>query len=293
MNMNAESADLRFIRTAAVIPSEGLGSELRSGHYVFFTDSERRTIIFKITASAVKMIFRERGIADYVFFAFDGEDIPEELLGYARKAAEFYRDRQKERGHSDENMLYFINESVDEQINPKYRYYARVTATGGQRQFEAALGEEFPFMKRDPDAESPIYQRWGCECGDGWYKLIRDLCTEITKAYSRAGKEPDIIVEQVKQKFAKLRFYYTFVGASPGLVIDFLGSGTLRLDPTDDSITEDVKALRAEIKSIVRRYEEKSGTVCELCGREGSLRKLPTNYYKTLCDSCYERRLKR
>ena len=79
MNMNAESADLRFIRTAAVIPSEGLGSELRSGHYVFFTDSERRTIIFNITASAVKMIFRERGIADYVFFAFDGEDIPEEL----------------------------------------------------------------------------------------------------------------------------------------------------------------------------------------------------------------------
>lgn len=47
-------------------------------------------------------------------------------------------------------------------------------------------------------------------------------------------------------------------------MIDFLGSGVLRLEPTEDGISDDVKALRSEIKSIVRKYEKKSGTVCEL-----------------------------
>ncbi|MBR6966949.1 MAG: hypothetical protein IKH78_00305 [Ruminococcus sp.] len=292
MSMNVESAELRFIRTAAVICAEGLESRLRAGHYVFFTDSGR-TVIFNITASAVKELCRDRGINDYEFTAFDGEDIPEELLGYARKAAEFYRSRQKVCGYSEEDVLHFITESVDEQINPKYRYYARVTVTGCEKQFEAALGEEFPFMKPESGSVETIYQRWGCECGSGWFGLICDLCVEIAEAYSRAEREPDIIVSQVKQKFARLRFYYSFEGVPPGLVIDFLGSGTLRLDPADEGVPKDVKRLRAEIKSIVRRYEEKSGTVCEYCGVEGSLRKLPGNYYRTLCDECFRRTLER
>lgn len=152
---------------------------------------------------------------------------------------------------------------------------------------EAALGDDFSFMERRPGYRTTTYQHWGCECGDGWYQLIHDLCGEIAAAYSRAGKEPDIIVKQVKQKFAKLRFYYSFEGASDGLVIDFLGSGTLYFAPEQDGLPDEVKALRSEIKKIVRKYQEKSGTVCELCGGEGSLRKLPRNYYKTLCDKCF------
>ena len=292
MSMNAESADLQFIRTAAVISTEGLESSLRSDYYVFFTDSGR-TVIFNIAASNAKKICREHGIADYEFIAFDGEDIPEELLGFARKAAEFYRSRQKAIGYSDEDVLYFINESVDEQINPKYRYYARVTVTRGVRQFEAALGGEFAFMKGKSRSDGNGLSSLRCECGSGWFGLIRDLCGEIAAAYSYAGKEPDIVVKQVKQKFAKLRFYYSFEGSSPGLVIDFLGSGTLRFDPAYESIPEDVKALRAEIKSIVHRYEEKSGTVCEYCGGEGSLRKLPNDYYKTLCGECFSNALEK
>ena len=164
------------------------------------------------------------------------------------------------------------------------------------KELESTLGEDFAFMKRKPGDRSSCYQRYGCGCGDGWYQLIHDLCVEIAAAYSRAGREPDIIVEQIKEKFAKLRFYYRFEGASMKLVIDFLGSGTLRFDPTDESISEDVKALRAEIKSIVRRYEEKSGTVCEYCSGEGSLRKLPLNnytYFKTLCGECFSNALEK
>lgn len=156
------------------------------------------------------------------------------------------------------------------------------------KQLVAALGEEFGFMKRGDGAASPVYQRWGCECGDGWYQLIRDLCTEIASAYSRADGEPDIIVRQVKQKFGKLRFYYTFECVPAGLTIDILGAGTLRIAPEDEGAPDEVKALRGEIKGIVRKYEEKSGTVCEVCGRTGTVRKLENNWLKTLCDDCFE-----
>ena len=156
------------------------------------------------------------------------------------------------------------------------------------KQLEASLSENFPFMKRTTTAESISYQQWGCECGDGWYQLICDLCAEISKAYSQADSKPDIIVLQVKQKFARLRFYYTFEGVPAGVIIDFLGSGTLRTDPDDDDAPDDVKALHAKIKSIVRRYEEKSGTVCELCGAAGALRKLENGWLKTLCGDCFE-----
>ena len=158
---------------------------------------------------------------------------------------------------------------------------------------ESTLGDDFAFMKRKPGDRSSCYQHWGCECGNGWYQLIHDLCGEIAAVYSRAGREPDIIVEQIKEKFAKLRFYYRFEGAPMGLVIDFLGSGTLRLSPEEDGLTDEVRALRAEIKSIVRSYEEKSRTVCEYCGGEGSLRKLPNTYYKTLCGECFSNALKK
>ncbi len=159
------------------------------------------------------------------------------------------------------------------------------------KQLEAALGEKFAFMKRTTTAESTSYQRWGCECGDGWHQLIHDLCAEISEAYSQVGKKHDIIVLQVKQKFAKLRFYYTFEGVPAGLTIDFLGSGTLRTDPDDDTAPDDVKALHAKIKDIVRRYEEKSGTVCEFCGAAGTLRKLENGWLKTLCNDCYEKKI--
>ena len=161
------------------------------------------------------------------------------------------------------------------------------------KELGSTLGDIFAFMKRKPGDRSSSYQRYGCECGDGWYLLINDLCGEITAAYSQAGKEPVIIVKQVKQKFAKLRFYYSFEGASDGFVIDFLGSAVLRLEPTEDGISDEVKALRSEIKSIVRKYEKKSETVCEFCGGEGSLRRLLRNYYKTLCGECFSAELER
>ena len=121
-----------LIMNAAVIGAGGLDKVLRRGHHIFFTDGENRTVIFNIPASDVKALCRREGITDFELLEFDGGDIPETLLNLAQAAEKFYRLCQRELGYSDEAMRYFISESIDEQISGKYRYYARVTATGGK-----------------------------------------------------------------------------------------------------------------------------------------------------------------
>ena len=80
----------------------------------------------------MKALCRKEGITDSEFLEFDGGDIPNALLDLAQAAEEFYRSCQRKLGYSDETMQHFISESIDEQISGKYRYYARVTATGGR-----------------------------------------------------------------------------------------------------------------------------------------------------------------
>jgi len=40
-----------------------------------------------------------------------------------------------------------------------------------------------------------------------WYEVIRGLCLDITEVYGKTGLPVDI-VDQVKEKFGTLRFYY-------------------------------------------------------------------------------------
>ena len=152
---------------------------------------------------------------------------------------------------------------------------------------EKQLENDFPFMKRTNTDDGNIYQRWGCECADGWYQLLHDLCQEITDTYSNAGMPIDIIVEQVKEKFATLRFYHSFEGAlCPIQAFDCLSDGTsIRFQPQNEFDNDDKKKLRKEIAEIVRKYENKSRAVCECCGDEGIIRmELP--WKRTLCDQC-------
>ncbi len=129
-------------------------------------------------------------------------------------------------------------------------------------ELEFKLQENFPFMQRKlKKAEETLYCRWGCECGNGWFNLIYDLCREITKAFEREGKPVNIIVKRIKEKFGKLYFYYTF---------------------GDDEM--DI-LFRSEIEKIVKTFEERSTHTCEICGNEGGLHK--DTIIRSLCENCY------
>ena len=48
-------------------------------------------------------------------------------------------------------------------------------------QLERQIQADFPFMKTNKiDGEENLYRRWGCDCDDGWYDLIHDMCQAIT-----------------------------------------------------------------------------------------------------------------
>ena len=163
-------------------------------------------------------------------------------------------------------------------------------------ELEQRLERDFPFMKRDRNGEESLYQKWGCECDNGWFDLIHELCQKISDRFERDGKEPNIIVLQIKEKFAALRFYYKFEGSKDSIqALDFLDSGiSIRFSPGEnnsDRADDETAALRKDIRRLVNEYEQKSKTVCEVCGALGEVR---TNmpWIRTLCESCHLKRIK-
>ena len=85
---------------------------------------------------------------------------------------------------------------------------------------------------------------WGFDCDDGWFDLIYKLSEDIVKVC------PECEACQVKEKFGGLRFY------------------------TDNG--------NEEVWNLVREAEEKSFTICEICGKEGKL--YTEGWYKTKCE---------
>lgn len=161
-------------------------------------------------------------------------------------------------------------------------------------ELEKALAEKFPFMRRglsyDEQKEKgcidDLYGAFGLDCSNGWYQLIWDMCTEITAAYEAVGESVDIVVDQVKEKFGTLRFYYHPEDQPIAIhAFDSLSGGGFRVWPGSLEIHK-------KAAEIVARYEEMSGHVCEICGAPGILR-TDLGWVQTLCDEHYQNRVER
>ncbi|WP_408899295.1 hypothetical protein ACJ5H2_09340 [Nocardioides sp. R1-1] len=96
--------------------------------------------------------------------------------------------------------------------------------------------------------------------GEGWRGLIEECHARL------ADEFPDYRFYAIKQKFGVLAYQATLRGG-------------------DSSHTD---ADRARVAAIVDKFEQRSATVCESCGRRGSLRDGRTVWI-TLCDDCDER----
>ena len=97
-------------------------------------------------------------------------------------------------------------------------------------------------------------QFWGFECGDGWFDLLDYLCGALL-TYTYGDEE--IYVDQVKEKFGRLRFY---------------------LSKEDDVM-----------HGMVSMAEHMSGQICEVCGNRGKTRS--GSWLVTLCDKHDEARI--
>jgi hypothetical protein len=107
---------------------------------------------------------------------------------------------------------------------------------------------------------------WGFDCGNGWYHIIRALCSNIQHHIDWRNRKneldpnqpivPQVTVDQVKEKFGTLRFYYT---------------------GGDDYID-----------GLVSMAESMSGVTCEECGNPGST--VGRGWLTTLCEKHAEER---
>ena len=126
---------------------------------------------------------------------------------------------------------------------------------------EEELQTRYIFMRRS-DMDT-IYEKYGCQCENGWYNLIDETCSRIQAVYDEMLIAPSLKILQIKEKFGTLRFYFEL--------------------PTRD------ETLRERITRIVDEAQVKSAQICERCGSVNREKKIRTeDYYQTLCDACFQ-----
>ncbi len=118
------------------------------------------------------------------------------------------------------------------------------------------LCEKYPkiFASRYGDPKDTL-MCFGFEHGDGWYRILDNLCANIQSYIDWKNKKEhtvdQVVAVQVKEKFGGLRFYY---------------------EGGDD-----------EISGMVRMAESWASSTCETCGETGRMR--TGGWIRTLCDT--------
>lgn len=82
-----------------------------------------------------------------------------------------------------------------------------------KQELDDYLCNKYPklFIERDlPATETCMC--WGFACGDGWFNILDQLCQNIQRHLDWKNRDSEVVaqvvVEQVKEKFGTLRFYY-------------------------------------------------------------------------------------
>jgi len=129
-------------------------------------------------------------------------------------------------------------------------------------ELEKQLVEKYPKIFSDYHGDyRQTCMAWGCECGDGWYWLIDNLCGSI-QSYIDCNdhrKICQVTASQIKEKFGALRFYF---------------SGG------DDYI-----------EGMVSFAEYLSESICEVCGKPGKI--YDKGWVTVRCDECRAKDMKR
>lgn len=130
-----------------------------------------------------------------------------------------------------------------------------------KQELDKLLCERYPKMmvnRNKPMMETCMC--WGFECGDGWFNILDQLMGNIQHHIDWKNKKeevvPQVTLDQVKEKFGTLRFYYT---------------------GGDDVID-----------GMVRMAESMTGVTCEECGNPGERR--GGGWVHTYCNPCEDAR---
>ena len=124
-----------------------------------------------------------------------------------------------------------------------------------KHELQKELFDIYPELFREKDLpHDQSNMCFGFECDSGWYDLINTLCQLINHYDKQQTNKPDykpVVVQQVKEKFGGLRFYY-YGG--------------------DDIVA-----------GMVAFAEAMSQQICETCGNKGKTN-WKRSWVKTLCE---------
>lgn len=122
-----------------------------------------------------------------------------------------------------------------------------------KKELEDKLYLDFPQLFRQRKLsmqESCMY--FGIECGDGWYKLLYDLCERLMAT----DLPEELAFEQIKEKFGLIRIYTNF---------------------TNKFVDKEISIAEVE-----------SSKTCEYCGATENVSSTNSGWIKVLCADCHK-----
>jgi len=129
------------------------------------------------------------------------------------------------------------------------------------KEWRDELAKKYPTLykryKGDPKITT---MAWGFAVGDGWKGILEKLSSKI----SEIDKRGYVVVDQVKEKFGGLRYYFHVEGKNE-----------------DEGL-----ALYNKVELLVADAERESEETCEKCGQPGKLITGPFGWIRVLCDEC-------
>ena len=130
-----------------------------------------------------------------------------------------------------------------------------------RQELDKLLCEKYPKMmvNRNKNMQETC-MCWGFECGDGWFNILDKLMGNIQHHIDWKNRKEEVVaqvtLDQVKEKFGTLRFYY--------------------------SGGDDV------IDGMVRMAEAMSGVTCEECSAPAQTH--GPGWIRTICEPCETKR---
>jgi hypothetical protein len=124
--------------------------------------------------------------------------------------------------------------------------------------------KKYRFIKPDPTLQNNL-MAFGWECDKGWHPIIEEALDKIEDIINKMPMQDKLDFQehfeilQVKEKLGGLRIY-------------------INMHPD-------------EIIKVIEEAQEKALQTCEICGKPGKMREIHW-WYKTTCESCYNKRLK-